>query len=90
MRFAISSRSPSIEECNKLNAIKMYLNSVDLMDVNSVIYKKTMRDVHDMLNQSIKSIRDISFDLMPVILDSTELNLSISQIVNRFDQICEI
>ena len=74
----------------ELNAIKMYLNSVDLMDVNSVIYKKTMRDVHDMLNQSIKSIRDISFDLMPVILDSTELNLSISQLVNRLDQICEI
>jgi signal transduction histidine kinase len=74
----------------ELNAIKMYLNSVDLMDVNSDIYKQTMGDVHEMLNQSIKSIRDISFDLMPVILDSTELSLSISQLINRLDQICEI
>lgn len=74
----------------ELNAIKMYLSAIDFMKYNSVSYLKSMKDVNEMLANSITSIQDICFDLMPVNLENNSLNSSISQLINRLNSIKKI
>ena len=71
----------------ELNAIKMYLNALENMDTSTLQYKKVMIDIRAMLNDSINSIQDISFNLMPVILENNDLSASIDQLVNRLNVI---
>lgn len=72
----------------ELNAIKMFLNSISKMDSSSERYNKTMKDIHLMLNESINSVQDISFNLMPSILENNELSISVEQLVDRLNAVC--
>jgi signal transduction histidine kinase len=71
----------------ELNAIKMYLNALENMDNTTLQYKKVMIDIRTMLNDSINSIQDITFNLMPVILENNALSASIDQLINRLNLI---
>ena len=74
----------------ELNAIKMYLSAANRMESNSDAFLNTMVNIHTMLNDSINSIQDISFNLMPSALGNKGLCISINQLVNRLNSISEI
>jgi signal transduction histidine kinase len=74
----------------ELNAIKMYLSAANRMERNSESFVNTMENVHLMLNDSINSIQEISFNLMPSSLGNKGLCISINQLVNRLNTISEI
>ena len=74
----------------ELNAIKMYLSAANRMERNSEVFINTMDNIHLMLNDSINSIQEISFNLMPSALGNKGLCISINQLVNRLNSISEI
>ena len=74
----------------ELNAIKMYLSAANRMERTSDMFINTMDNIHLMLNDSINSIQDISFNLMPSALGNHGLCISINQLVNRLNTISEI
>ena len=74
----------------ELNAIKMYLSAANRMERTSDIFINTMDNIHLMLNDSINSIQEISFNLMPSALGNKGLCISINQLVNRLNSISEI
>lgn len=67
----------------ELNAVKMYINAIEKMNSESDLFKRSIKDVHGLLNLTIESIRDISFGLMPSVLSRESLNTSILQLINR-------
>ncbi len=74
----------------ELNAIKMYLSAANRMERTSDTFINTMDNIHLMLNDSINSIQDISFNLMPSALGNQGICVSINQLVNRLNTISEI
>ncbi|TNE54364.1 MAG: PAS domain-containing protein [Bacteroidetes bacterium] len=74
----------------ELNAVKMYVSAIEKMDCQSELYKKSMQEVHGLLEMTIDSIREISFGLMPSVLQKESLNVSVLQLVNRMNAIQEI
>jgi len=46
-----------------------------------------MKQIHSMLNESIKSIQDISFDLMPSVIGNDSLSGAIEQLINKLNSI---
>lgn len=71
----------------ELNAVKMYINAIEKMDSDSDLYKRSIKDVHGLLDMTIESIREISFGLMPSVLLKESLNSSIIQLINRINAI---
>jgi len=74
----------------ELNAINMYFNALGMISVNDKKYLSVKEEIHSMLKASIKSIQNISFDLMPSVLERNNLKDAISQLVNKVSVISEI
>lgn len=71
----------------ELNAIKMYMNALKMMEKNSDAYQDSFLEVNRMLTETIDSVRKISFNLMPSFLDQNTLGQSINQLINRINLI---
>ena len=71
----------------ELNSIKMHLNSIVNKDSKSDSFKVIMEQIHSMLNESIKSVQDISFDLMPSVIGNDSLSGAIEQLINKLNSI---
>mgnify|MGYP005989041557 CR=1 FL=1 len=71
----------------ELNAVKMYVNAIEKMDSSTDLYKRSIKDVHGLLDLTIESIREISFGLMPSVLQTESLNTSIVQLINRMNSV---
>jgi PAS domain S-box-containing protein len=74
----------------ELNAIKMYINSLVVMDTNSESFKSAFETCKLILDNSLDTIRNITFDLMPVALENGGLIQAIDELVNRLHVITEI
>lgn len=74
----------------ELNAVKMYMTAMEFMDVNSDQFKKSLNEVHKMLNESIESIRNISYNLTPNMLEENGLRLSLLNLVNKLSNLNKI
>ena len=74
----------------ELNAIKMYLNSLDYIDKSSSNFSRTFDECKQMLDQSINTVRDLSFDLMPKSLENGNLCYAVEQLANNLGGICQI
>lgn len=74
----------------ELNAVKMYMTAMEFMDVNSDQFKKSLKEVHKMLNESIESIRDISYNLTPNMLEENGLRLSLMNLVNKLSNLSKV
>ena len=68
----------------------MYFNALGMISVNDKKYLSVKEEIHSMLKASIKSIQNISFDLMPSVLERNNLKDAISQLVNKVSIISEI
>lgn len=71
----------------ELNSIKMHLNSILNKDSSSESFKAIMEQIHGMLNDSIKSVQEISFDLMPSIIGNDSLSVAVEQLINKLNSI---
>jgi len=74
----------------ELNAIKMYINSLVVMDTNSESFKSAFETCKLILDNSLDTIRNITFDLMPVALENGGLIQTIDELVKRLNVITEI
>lgn len=74
----------------ELNAIKMYINSLAVMDSTSESFSTAFETCKLILDNSLDTIRNITFDLMPVALENGGLIQAIDELVKRLDIITEI
>lgn len=74
----------------ELNAIKMYINSLVVMDTNSESFKSAFETCKLILDNSLDTIRNITFDLMPAALENGGLIQAIDELVKRLNVITEI
>lgn len=74
----------------EINAIKMYMNALALMDTNSDLYKETFEACQGIVDNSLDSIRNISFDLMPRSIEHGSLVEAIEELVRRLLLVCQI
>lgn len=74
----------------ELNAVKMYINSLVLMDTSSKTFAETFEACKSILDNSLDTIRNISFDLMPKALEHGGFVQALSEFVNRLSLITEI
>ncbi|MCE3294889.1 MAG: nreB [Crocinitomicaceae bacterium] len=69
----------------ELNAMKMYLNAMKYMDITSMKYKKSIANIHSMLDESVNLVREITNDLTPNSFARTDLVSSIKDLTYRLN-----
>ena len=69
----------------ELNAMKMYLNAMKYMDMKSMKYKKSIANIHSMLDESVNLVREITNDLTPNSFARTDLISSIKDLTYRLN-----
>lgn len=74
----------------ELNAIKMYMNSLVVMDTSSKTFVETFETCKIILDNSLDTVRNISFDLMPKALEHGGLIQALSELVKRLSMVTEI
>lgn len=74
----------------EMNAIKMYVNSLAVMDRTTDAYQFALITLTEIIDHSIDSIRHISFNLMPKALDSGGLINAITELVSKINLLCDI
>lgn len=74
----------------ELNAVKMYINSLAVMDASSEEYKEAFETCKNIVDISLETIRNISFDLMPKALEQGGLIHALNELANRLDKVCDI
>ncbi|MES2568098.1 MAG: histidine kinase [Bacteroidota bacterium] len=74
----------------EINAIKLYMNSLSVMDTSSDLFKETFETCKSIVDTSIETIRNISFDLLPKALENGGLVQALSELVKRLQPLCKI
>ncbi|PWA04386.1 PAS domain-containing sensor histidine kinase [Flavobacterium psychrotolerans] len=74
----------------ELNAIKIFLHTLTLMDPTDPNFKKTLETCQSLSNKSIESIREISFDIMPRSLKEGGLIYALDEIITKLNSVCNI
>lgn len=69
----------------ELNAMKMFLNAMKYMDIRSLKYKKSIANIHSMLDESVNLVREITNDLTPNSFARTDLVSSIKDLTYRLN-----
>lgn len=71
----------------ELGAIKFYLGSLSLMEKNTIEFNDCLQEIDKMINDTISSVRSISFDLMPFILENNTLDIAIDQLCKQSNSV---
>ncbi len=71
----------------ELNAIKLYLGTLEILESNTPEYKTCINEINRMFNDTINSVRDITFDLMPFILENNSISSAIEQLCKQLNTI---
>lgn len=74
----------------ELNAIKMYMNSLAVMDPACSEFSSAFETCKLILDNSLDNIRNISFDLMPKALENGGLLHALIELVNRLKMVTTI
>lgn len=74
----------------EVNAIKMYLNALVNAEPNSKKYHKAFETCTILVDNSIETIRNISFDLLPKTLDNSGLVSAVKELIKRLKNVCNI
>lgn len=67
----------------ELNGIIMYLNVLETLEPGSDSFNDTMKEIRELVQTSVHSVRTISFNLMPSILMKETLGNCIFELVRR-------
>ncbi len=71
----------------ELNAIKLYLGTLEILESNTPEYKTCINEINRMFNDTINSVREITFDLMPFILENNSISSAIEQLCKQLNSI---
>lgn len=74
----------------ELNAIKMYVNTLSIMNPQSPDYKKSFDLCKGIIDNTVETIRNISFDLLPKSLEQGGLVAAINEFVFKYEKICHL
>ena len=74
----------------EINAIRLYLNSISLIDPSSNDFIPAIETCKSLLNSSVETVRNICFDLMPKSLANGGLIFACDELVYKLKQICEV
>jgi two-component system, NarL family, sensor kinase len=74
----------------ELNAIKMYLDTLDYMDKSEPTYEGIYKECKMMIEQSISNIQSLSYDLMPKSLELANLSYALSELCDKLGKLCII
>ena len=74
----------------ELNAIKIYFNTLQNAEQDSEVFRLSLERIDKLLLQSIESVREISFDLMPAFIENQTLDESITQLVKKVNKLNNI
>lgn len=74
----------------EINAIKMYMNALAEMDTSTSLYKEAFETCKTIVDNTLDSIRNISFDLMPRSLEHGSLVQAIEELVKKLQLVCKI
>jgi PAS domain S-box-containing protein len=72
----------------ELNAIQMYLSSLSHLSSSENQFKKTFEECKVMLDSSINTARNLSFELMPKSLEDGSLCSALEELISRLEGIC--
>jgi signal transduction histidine kinase len=67
----------------ELGAIKFFIGSLSLMEKDSMEYTECINEIDRMVNDTITSVREITFDLMPFVLENNTLDIAIEQLCKQ-------
>ena len=67
----------------ELGAIKFFLGSLKMMKEGSEEYTTCLEEIDRMVNDTINSVREITFDLMPFVLENNTLDKAIEQLCRK-------
>jgi PAS domain S-box-containing protein len=74
----------------EINAIRMYMNALAEMDKSSELYKEAFETCKTIVDHSLETIRNISFDLMPRSLEHGSLVQAIEELVKKLQLVYKI
>lgn len=99
LRIAISSQENERKRlandlhdslAQEIYAIKIYIDSLLVMDPASKTYKETFETCKIIIDNSLETIRNISFGLMPKALEHSGLIQALNELVSNLKKICRI
>lgn len=67
----------------ELGAIKFFIGSLSLMEKDSLEYSECIKEIDRMVNDTITSVREITFDLMPFVLENNTIDKAIEQLCKQ-------
>jgi signal transduction histidine kinase len=67
----------------ELSMIKLYLDSLNTLDYKSGLYNKAIKEMGSLVKNAMESVREISHDLSPHIIQSNDLSGAIKILVNK-------
>lgn len=73
----------------ELNAVQMYLSSLNFKSSTDDDFKKAFEECKTMLSQSINTVRNLSFDLMPKSLENGCLCTAIEELTTKLNSIVD-
>lgn len=73
----------------ELNAIKMYLNTLTYLK-HSENNNKIFEDCKAMLDESIETLRNLSFDLLPKSLEKGDVIFALKELISKLKGICKV
>lgn len=74
----------------EVNAIKMYLNLLLHSEPRSKKYFKDFETCQKLVDNSIETIRNISFDLLPKTLENSGFVIAVKELIKRLGNVCNI
>lgn len=74
----------------EISAVKMYLNSISNMDSSTDSYKVALETCKLILNNSVGTVRDICFDLMPKVLEEGGFIHACMALIIKLSKVYEI
>lgn len=74
----------------EVNAIKMYLNLLLHSEPYSKKYLNDFETCKKLVDNSIETIRNISFDLLPKTLENSGFTVAVKELIKRLSTVCNI
>ncbi|NRA11303.1 MAG: hypothetical protein HRT57_05035 [Crocinitomicaceae bacterium] len=74
----------------ELSMVKLYLDSLTKLDVESPAYSKAISEMGSLITSAVDSVREISHDLSPHIIKSNDLCIALEILIGKCKALTEI
>lgn len=74
----------------ELNAIHMYISSLDYMDKNDENFLSALKTCKTMIEHSVSGIQSLAFDLMPKSLENANLSYALIELCSKIEKVGKV